>query len=164
MGFDKSSVHYQGINLSGGQKQRISVARAVYSRADTYLFDDPLSAVDAHVGKHIFEQVLGPKGILKDRVSGLMVFYLHVWICTCEYTCSTIVQMGRLLCDLFVVDLDRIRRNSFIFMSRDALFDGRVTEEDDGELVDRNCEACSKCCVNYIRWLSFQNWLYRYHM
>ena len=59
---------FQGINLSGGQKQRISLARAVYSQADTYLFDDPLSAVDAHVGKHIFEEVLSKKGMLKDKV------------------------------------------------------------------------------------------------
>lgn len=56
------------MNLSGGQKQRVSLARAVYCNADTYLFDDPLSAVDAHVGKHIFEKVIGPKGILKNKV------------------------------------------------------------------------------------------------
>ena len=58
----------QGINLSGGQKQRVSLARAVYADTDIYLLDDPLSAVDAHVGKHIFEQVLGPEGLLKDKV------------------------------------------------------------------------------------------------
>ncbi len=58
----------QGINLSGGQKQRISLARAVYSGADVYLLDDPLSAVDSHVGKHIFEKVIGPKGLLKGKV------------------------------------------------------------------------------------------------
>lgn len=54
--------------MSGGQKQRVSLARAVYSNADVCLFDDPLSAVDAHVGKHIFENVIGPKGILKNKV------------------------------------------------------------------------------------------------
>ena len=58
----------QGVNLSGGQKQRVSLARAIYCNADVYLFDDPLSAVDAHVGKHIFEKVIGPKGILKSKV------------------------------------------------------------------------------------------------
>ncbi|XP_054185066.1 multidrug resistance-associated protein 1 isoform X38 [Homo sapiens] len=60
-------VAIKGVNLSGGQKQRVSLARAVYSNADIYLFDDPLSAVDAHVGKHIFENVIGPKGMLKNK-------------------------------------------------------------------------------------------------
>ncbi|XP_026834850.1 multidrug resistance-associated protein 1 isoform X6 [Drosophila erecta] len=67
---DLTEIGEKGINLSGGQKQRISLARAVYSDADLYLLDDPLSAVDSHVGKHIFEEVIGPKGILarKSRV------------------------------------------------------------------------------------------------
>ncbi|XP_020807934.1 multidrug resistance-associated protein 1 isoform X13 [Drosophila serrata] len=67
---DLTEIGEKGINLSGGQKQRISLARAVYSDADLYLLDDPLSAVDAHVGKHIFEEVIGPKGVLarKSRI------------------------------------------------------------------------------------------------
>ncbi|XP_064080545.1 multidrug resistance-associated protein 1-like [Macrobrachium nipponense] len=47
---DQTEIGEKGINLSGGQKQRISLARAVYSDADIYLLDDPLSAVDSHVG------------------------------------------------------------------------------------------------------------------
>ena len=58
----------QGINLSGGQKQRVSLARAVYQDADIYLLDDPLSAVDSHVGKHIFDHIIGPEGELKNKV------------------------------------------------------------------------------------------------
>lgn len=58
----------QGVNLSGGQKQRVSLARAVYCDRAVYLLDDPLSAVDAHVGKHIFDQVIGPQGLLKGKV------------------------------------------------------------------------------------------------
>ncbi|XP_016785000.1 multidrug resistance-associated protein 1 isoform X4 [Pan troglodytes] len=64
---DRTEIGEKGVNLSGGQKQRVSLARAVYSNADIYLFDDPLSAVDAHVGKHIFENVIGPKGMLKNK-------------------------------------------------------------------------------------------------
>jgi ABC-type multidrug transport system ATPase subunit len=65
---DATEIGENGINLSGGQKQRVSIARAVYSDADIYVLDDPLSAVDAHVGKHIFEKVLHSKtGVLKDK-------------------------------------------------------------------------------------------------
>uniref|UniRef100_G1PKB7 Multidrug resistance-associated protein 1 n=1 Tax=Myotis lucifugus TaxID=59463 RepID=G1PKB7_MYOLU len=64
---DRTEIGEKGVNLSGGQKQRVSLARAVYCDSDVYLFDDPLSAVDAHVGKHIFEHVIGPKGMLKNK-------------------------------------------------------------------------------------------------
>lgn len=59
----------QGMSLSGGQKQRLSLARAVYRKAAVYLLDDPLSALDAHVGQHVFNQVIGPGGLLQGAVS-----------------------------------------------------------------------------------------------
>ena len=55
---DLTEVGEHGINLSGGQKQRISLARAVYSNKDIYLLDDPFSALDAHVGKAVFFEVI----------------------------------------------------------------------------------------------------------
>ncbi|XP_037256527.1 ATP-binding cassette sub-family C member 2 isoform X3 [Falco biarmicus] len=64
---DQTEIGEKGINLSGGQKQRVSLARAVYSNADIYILDDPLSAVDAHVGKYLFDHVLGPKGLLQKK-------------------------------------------------------------------------------------------------
>ncbi|KAF6719853.1 Multidrug resistance-associated protein 1 [Oryzias melastigma] len=64
---DETEIGEKGVNLSGGQKQRVSLARAVYCDRSVYLLDDPLSAVDAHVGKHIFDQVIGPQGLLKDK-------------------------------------------------------------------------------------------------
>ncbi|KAF2361957.1 ABC transporter-like [Trinorchestia longiramus] len=66
-GGDQTEIGEKGINLSGGQKQRVSLARAVYSDFDIFMLDDPLSAVDSHVGKHIFTKVIGPEGILKDK-------------------------------------------------------------------------------------------------
>lgn len=53
-----TEIGEKGINLSGGQKQRISLARAVYADADFYIMDDPLSAVDVHVGRHIFDHCI----------------------------------------------------------------------------------------------------------
>ncbi|XP_066469734.1 ATP-binding cassette sub-family C member 3 isoform X2 [Tiliqua scincoides] len=66
-GGDQTEIGEKGINLSGGQRQRVSLARAVFSDADIYLLDDPLSAVDSHVAKHIFDQVIGPEGTLKGK-------------------------------------------------------------------------------------------------
>ena len=53
---DLTLVGERGVTLSGGQKARVNLARAVYHEADIYLLDDPLSAVDAAVGKHLFEE------------------------------------------------------------------------------------------------------------
>ncbi|XP_017339262.2 ATP-binding cassette sub-family C member 3 isoform X2 [Ictalurus punctatus] len=66
-GGDQTEIGEKGINLSGGQRQRVSLARALYSEADVYLLDDPLSAVDAHVAKHIFDNVIGPEGALRQK-------------------------------------------------------------------------------------------------
>ena len=72
-GGDETEIGEKGINVSGGQKQRISLARAVYNNADIYLLDDPLSAVDSNVGKHIFQKVIGPKGTVFENHSKSLI-------------------------------------------------------------------------------------------
>jgi ATP-binding cassette, subfamily C (CFTR/MRP), member 1 len=64
---DSTEVGERGISLSGGQKARLTLARAVYARADIYLLDDVLSAVDQHVGRHLINHVLGPNGLLNGK-------------------------------------------------------------------------------------------------
>ena len=66
--------------MSGGQKQRLSLARAAYASPDILLFDDPLSAVDPHVAKEIFEKLISEKSLLKDktRVLGLFIKVLRI--------------------------------------------------------------------------------------
>ena len=72
---DQTEIGEKGINLSGGQKQRVSMARAVYADADVYLLDDPLSAVDAHVGKSIFENCI--VGALRGKTRILVTHQLQ---------------------------------------------------------------------------------------
>lgn len=74
-GGDQTEIGERGINLSGGQKQRVSLARAVYSDADIYLLDDPLSAVDAHVGKALLKKCV--LGVLASKTVVLATNALH---------------------------------------------------------------------------------------
>ena len=53
---DSTLIGDRGVSLSGGQRARVSLARALYTDADIFLLDDPLSAVDAAVGRHIFDK------------------------------------------------------------------------------------------------------------
>uniref|UniRef100_A0A8C5PFP9 Multidrug resistance-associated protein 1-like n=1 Tax=Leptobrachium leishanense TaxID=445787 RepID=A0A8C5PFP9_9ANUR len=75
---DQTEIGERGVNLSGGQKQRVSLARAVYNNADIYLLDDPLSAVDVHVGRHLFDKVIGRNGLLKNKTRILVTHSLTV--------------------------------------------------------------------------------------
>lgn len=72
---ENTIVGERGINLSGGQCARVNLARAVYHEADIYLLDDPLSAVDTHVGKGIFEDCI--KAFLKDKTVILITHQFH---------------------------------------------------------------------------------------
>uniref|UniRef100_A0A4W4ELJ6 ATP-binding cassette, sub-family C (CFTR/MRP), member 4 n=1 Tax=Electrophorus electricus TaxID=8005 RepID=A0A4W4ELJ6_ELEEL len=72
---DLTLIGDRGATLSGGQKARVNLARAVYQDADIYLLDDPLSAVDAEVGRHLFEHCIC--GILKEKPRILVTHQLQ---------------------------------------------------------------------------------------
>lgn len=72
---DLTEVGQRGVILSGGQRVRISLARMIYSDADIYLLDDPLSAVDAKVGKHLFDRCI--KEFLAGRIRILVTHHLQ---------------------------------------------------------------------------------------
>ncbi|CAF3390148.1 unnamed protein product [Rotaria socialis] len=67
----------KGVNLSGGQKARISLARALYTDAELYLFDDPLAVVDPKVAKNIFDQCIGPRSLLCGKTRILVTHQTH---------------------------------------------------------------------------------------
>ena len=75
-GGDQTEIGERGITVSGGQKQRLNIARAIYFDADIILMDDPLSAVDAHVGRHIMDKAIC--GIMKNKCRILATHQLHV--------------------------------------------------------------------------------------
>lgn len=87
---DRTEVGERGVSLSGGQRARIALARACYARADIYLLDDPLAAVDAHVGAHIFKHVIGPEGLLRSKARILTLNSV-----ACLPDCDQIISVRR---------------------------------------------------------------------
>lgn len=91
---DQTEVGERGISLSGGQKARLTLARAVYARADIYLLDDCLSAVDQHVGRHLINNVFGAKGLLASKTRVLATNSIPVLI---ESDFVTLLRDGKIL-------------------------------------------------------------------
>ncbi|KAI5124178.1 hypothetical protein M0805_000983 [Coniferiporia weirii] len=93
--YDMTEVGEKGISLSGGQKQRLNICRSIYCNTDIQIFDDPLSALDAHVGKAVFQRVLQPgqQGKTRILVTHALHFLPHV---DCVYVMSEgqIVERG----------------------------------------------------------------------
>ena len=90
---DQTEVGERGISLSGGQKARLTLARAVYARADVYLLDDCLSAVDQHVGRHLIDNVFGPKGLLASKTRVLATNSIPVLV---EANFIALLREGRI--------------------------------------------------------------------
>ena len=72
---DQTLIGEKGVNLSGGQKARISLARALYSRSDVYLLDDPISAVDSKVARNLFNKAIRGS-LLSDKVVVLVTHHI----------------------------------------------------------------------------------------
>ena len=88
---DMTDIGANGINLSGGQKWRVSFARALYSRAGTLILDDIFSAVDANVGRHLYEKALiGDLGRGRTRI---LVTH-HVALCLPKTDYSVLLAEG----------------------------------------------------------------------
>ena len=101
-GGDQAEIGERGINLSGGQKARVGFARAVYQDKDIYLLDDPLSAVDAHVGHHIFEKCI--LGSLKSKTVLLVTNALQ-YIRFCDRI--IVLEGGKLLRTVHTMHLSK---------------------------------------------------------
>ncbi|KAJ5650852.1 ABC transporter integral membrane type 1 [Penicillium longicatenatum] len=129
---DSTEIGERGITVSGGQKQRLNIARAIYFNAELVLMDDPLSAVDAHVGRHIMDKAIC--GLLKDRCRILATHQLHVL-----NRCDRIVVMeeGR----IHAVDtFDNLMRDNELFQRLMAT----SGQEDSNEQSEKAEEASEK--------------------
>ncbi|KAF7319425.1 ABC protein [Mycena chlorophos] len=80
---DLTEIGEKGINLSGGQKQRVNIARALYYGAEVILFDDPISAVDANVGKALFHGAI--RGLISKGKTVILVTHALHFLPLCDY-------------------------------------------------------------------------------
>ncbi|EEA21837.1 ATP-binding cassette transporter yor1 [Talaromyces marneffei ATCC 18224] len=132
---DSTEIGERGITVSGGQKQRLNIARAIYFNSDIILMDDPLSAVDAHVGRHIMDQAIC--GLLKDKCRILATHQLHVLS-----RCDRIVVMddGRINA---VDTFENLTRDNVLFQrlisttTQDQENDKEKGEEEDDDEADK---------------------------
>ncbi|XP_044714704.1 ABC transporter transmembrane domain-containing protein [Hirsutella rhossiliensis] len=125
---DQTEIGERGITISGGQKQRLNLARAIYFDTDIVLMDDPLSAVDAHVGRHIFDQAI--LGLLGDKCRILATHQL--WVLA---HCDRIIWMegGKIMAVGTFEELLRDHRGVQVLMEMTAEEDGKNKKMDEGE-------------------------------
>ncbi|KAH8258396.1 hypothetical protein KR038_011034 [Drosophila bunnanda] len=106
---DLTVVGERGVSLSGGQKARVSLARAVYRKADIYLLDDPLSAVDTHVGKHIFDRCI--RDFLSNKIR-ILVTHQVQYLFDVEHL--LLMGNGKILAQGSYQELQRSRQFQFL--------------------------------------------------
>lgn len=130
---DATEIGERGITVSGGQKSRINIARAIYFDADVVLMDDPLSAVDAHVGRHIFENAIC--GLMKDKCRILATHQL--WVLNRCDRIIVLVDGAVQAVDTF----DNLMANNVAFqhlMESTAVEKKQEAEDDEAEVQDDN--------------------------
>jgi ATP-binding cassette subfamily C (CFTR/MRP) protein 1 len=133
-GGDQTEIGERGITVSGGQKQRLNIARAIYFNADIILMDDPLSAVDAHVGRHIMDEAIC--GIMKDKCRILATHQLHVL-----NRCDRIIWMeeGRIQA---IDTFENLMRDSVDFQklmattAQEEIVEEKAKPDDEDEVAD----------------------------
>lgn len=138
---DMMEVGERGVNLSGGQKARISLARALYSDADIYLLDDPLSAVDTKVAKNLFQNAI--RGVLKDKTVLLVTHQVHFakeaekivvlddGKVKAEGTLDEIIRKDSSIMSIFETEHDKKKAKEFVEKKEDREKEGEDEEEEE---------------------------------
>mmetsp|Transcript_32309 Transcript_32309/g.111222 ORF Transcript_32309/g.111222 Transcript_32309/m.111222 type:complete len:1482 (-) Transcript_32309:100-4545(-) len=133
---DATAIGEKGLNLSGGQKQRVALARAFYADADVYLLDDPLSAVDAHVGEHLLRECVA--GRLAGKTRLLCTHQLQAL----AFADSVVVMDGgRVACQGSRADVAQQLRSTPL--GREAARDDVAAPRDDDDLASQIINALS---------------------
>lgn len=142
---DQTDIGANGVNLSGGQRWRVSFARALYSRAGILVMDDIFSALDAHTGRHVFENALtGELGQGRTRV---LVTH-HVALCLPRTDYSVLLENGRIKYAGTIDDLKQSHHLEDILREEQA---EEAVAEDERELIDEEESGLQKVLSNTSR-------------
>ncbi|KAL1513420.1 hypothetical protein ABEB36_002837 [Hypothenemus hampei] len=145
---DNTIVGERGVSLSGGQRARINLARAVYKDADIY--NDPLSAVDAHVGRRMFEECI--TGYLKDKCVVLVTHqlqYLKTHSGTYKEIQNSGIKFTKLLDELKdIIDEEEDETQSVNSENMDPLKQRRVSIKEVAPEVEREGRGSGKITWN----------------
>ena len=128
---DHTEIGEKGVNLSGGQKQRVALARACYARADVVLLDDPLSAVDTHVGRHLLDSCIC--GLLRGKTRVLVTHQLMALASAGVTHDACGSQEAMLTCNMMLckaVCHDHACTRALLFVCTAAGHDGRLSSAD----------------------------------
>ena len=131
---DKTIVGDRGIRLSGGQSARINLARAVYLEADIYLFDDPLSAVDAEVGRKIFEDCFS--NFLKNKTVILVTHQIQYLY---QADRILVLENGKLLADENMENLKNSNIDLIRNLGSEEIFDDLIAVNKEENFDDLTC-------------------------
>ncbi|KAH6934049.1 hypothetical protein HPB50_019791 [Hyalomma asiaticum] len=112
---DMTEIGERGFNLSGGQRQRIALARAFYSPAKAVILDDPLSALDTHVGMHVFEQ--GIRSLLLRR-HRTVVLVTHKQDLLIHASKVIILEGGKIRCQGNLAEIEKLEPDLTTVLSR----------------------------------------------
>ncbi|KAI8923646.1 P-loop containing nucleoside triphosphate hydrolase protein [Entophlyctis helioformis] len=128
-----TQIGEKGINLSGGQKARVALARAIARDADIYLLDDPIAALDAHVGKKVFDEAIC--GTLKSKTVVLVTHQLHLLP---KVDFVVVLDNGRVAETGTFKDLMAYPQSALSNIMKDYHFDDEVVTKDNAAIVTKD--------------------------
>lgn len=132
---DATEIGERGINLSGGQKARVSLARAVFANRDIYLLDDPLSAVDQHVGNRLFKRCL--RGALSGKTIVFVTNQLQ-YLSKCDRV--IVLEAGK-VAEVGQFDELVSKGGALADLVRNHISTKNPSDEDDSEISERSARA-----------------------
>ncbi|KAJ2468949.1 Multidrug resistance-associated protein 1 [Coemansia sp. RSA 2337] len=149
---DMTMIGERGVNISGGQRARLALARTVYSQADVYILDDPLSAVDAHVKRHILDNVILSSGLLGNKLriitthSESMLPFCNQVITVGDKTTSVVYQEPKehqYIASVAAVEIDDVCKSNSTETDTDSSTIALTTDAD--PQATTSDETSSKC-------------------